>query len=120
MMGDATEALLRDLERQTRHDPHDPRVRAAVTGRASGRCEYCLLKTGGQFQVDHIIPASFWKRYIAGMLAGVPPRVGRRGPDHLDNFAWSCPFCNNDKRQQVKYPQRGSGTRLFDPRYDSW
>jgi len=120
MAADPTRALLRDLERQSRHDPHDDRVRVGVAGRANGHCEYCLLKTGGQFQIDHIIPPALWKRYVAGTLAAVPLIAGRGGPDHLDNFAWSCPFCNNQKRQQVRYPSRGRGTRLFDPRNDIW
>jgi hypothetical protein len=51
----------------------------------------------------------------------VTPQHGRRGPDHIDNFAWTCPFCNNKKKQQLFYPARGPGTtRLFDPRYDTW
>lgn len=119
-MPDAIESLLRELYRQPHHDAHDERVRVAVAGRAGGRCEYCLLRTGGQFQVDHIIPPKLWTRYETGTLAAVPPQAGRRGPQHLDNFAWSCPFCNQAKVQAVLRRVRGRLAQIFDPRHHRW
>jgi hypothetical protein len=44
----------------------------------------------------------------------------RRGPDHIDNFAWSCPFCNAAKGQQVSGQVGRRTFRLFDPRRDRW
>ncbi len=88
--------------------------------RARDACEYCLLPTSGTFNVEHIIPPGKWPDYVAGRLPGVYPRPGRGGPDHIENYAWSCPHCNNQKRDTVI---RGTGrhaTRLFDPRHDHW
>jgi hypothetical protein len=42
-------------------------------------------------------PPRLWDAYLAGRLLGVRPRRQRQGPDHLDNFAWSCPFCHRAK-----------------------
>lgn len=101
-MSDPLALLLGELAALPRHDSHDARVRLAVAGRARGVCEYCLLPTGGQFQIDHIIP---------------PARGGR---DHLDNFAWCCPFCNRAKGQHVTFRVGRRASRLFDPRRDRW
>jgi hypothetical protein len=114
------EVLLDDLSRRERHDPRDDVVRFAVQLRARDRCEYCLLPTVGRFHVDHIIPSAVWDEYAAGRIRPVPPVQGRAGPDHLSNFAWSCPFCNTAKGRRLTGWARGRTYRLFDPRRDSW
>jgi hypothetical protein len=43
---------------------------------------------------------------------------GRSGPDHLDNVAWACAFCNVSKQQRVTYRVGRHTLRLFDPRLD--
>lgn len=72
-------------------------VRLAVRLRAGDSCEYCFLPTVGRFQIDHIIPPVHWAEYSAGRIRLVAPVPVRRGPHHLDNYAWSCPFCNAAK-----------------------
>lgn len=119
-MSDPLARLIRDLAARSRNAPHDPEVRVAVAARAVGRCEYCLLPTGGQFQIDHIVPPRRWQEHVDGQLGVTPPIAARRGPDHLDNFAWCCPFCNQHKLQQVGLRGRGHTTRLLDPRNDDW
>lgn len=112
--------LLRELAGRTRHDPHDEYVRLAVRLRARDAWEYCLLPTAGAFHVDHVIPPALWNSYVAGRLSPVRYRPGRLGPDHLDNFAWSCPFCNIAKGQEVAFRLGRRTSRLFDPRLDRW
>lgn len=74
-----------------------------------------------QFQIDHVIPAVVWPDYTSEHFgATLVPVPNRRGPDHLDNFAWACPFCNVAKRQHVTYRIGRHTLRLFDPRYDMW
>ena len=48
------------------------------------------------------------------------PLPGRQGPDHVDNFAWCCPFCNLSKAQRVEQTVGQASHRLFDPRRDRW
>jgi len=74
----------------------------------------------GQFEVDHIVPPTLWPDYVAGRLPGVRPVSNRRGPQHLDNFGWSCAFCNNTKQRQISYQTDRHIVRLFDPRQDIW
>ncbi len=112
--------LLSQLESRQRNDPHDTLVQLAVRLRAGDTCEYCLLRTSGVFHVDHIIPPDFWQDYVVGNLPELPPIDGRRGPDHLDNFAWCCPYCNGNKSQRVTAKVNGRNHRLFDPRHDVW
>ena len=88
--------------------------------RARDACEYCLLPTSGQFHVDHVIPPTVWQDYVAGSLPSVRPTPARRGPHHLDNFAWCCPFCNTAKGHQVSRRSGRRLYRLFDPRHDRW
>jgi hypothetical protein len=114
------QALLALLQQQPRHDPHDDLVRRVVRLRARDVCEYCLRRSADPFHLDHIIPPALWPRYVAGRLAGVAAVTGRRGPDHLDNFAWCCPLCNESKRQRVSARVERRAQRLFDPRYDVW
>jgi hypothetical protein len=113
--------LLAQVEAQERNDPQDPLVRQVARLRARDACEYCLHPTTGQFEIDHIIPAGLWPNYSAGRLhATIQPIPARRGPDHLDNFAWSCPFCNLGKHQHVTHRVGDETVRLFDPRRDTW
>ncbi len=72
-----------------------------------------------QFHVEHIIPPGLWGAFRRGEL---PLRARRSdaGPDHLDNFAWSCPFCNYAKGQQVAGQVGRRAVRLFHPRRDRW
>jgi hypothetical protein len=74
----------------------------------------------GHFEVEHIVPPALWLTYVAGQIPGLTPLAGRQGPQHLDNFAWSCAFCNNAKGRQITHPIGGRLVRLFDPRYDVW
>jgi hypothetical protein len=113
-------ALLRQLAGRARHDPHDEIVRLAVRLRARDVCEYCLLPTTGPYHVDHIIAPALWSSYVAGQLSPVRSRPDRAGPDHLDNFAWCCPFCNLAKGQRVSFRSGRRTSRLFDPRHDRW
>jgi 5-methylcytosine-specific restriction endonuclease McrA len=113
--------LLAQVEAQNQNDPHDPLVRQVARLRARDACEYCLHPMTGQFEIDHIIPVALWSNYIVGRLdAAIQPIPARRGPDHLDNFAWSCPFCNLGKRQHVTHRVGDEILRLYDPRHDTW
>jgi hypothetical protein len=112
--------LLRNLAGQARHDIRSTAVCLAVRLRARDACEYCLLPTAGQFQIDHIIPPLLWAEYVAGRLRSVRPARARRGPDHLDNFAWCCPFCNAAKSRPITHRAGRRFYRLFDPRRDRW
>lgn len=114
------QALLSFLEERPRNNPHDRLVRHVVQLRARDVCEYCLRQTGAPFEIDHIIPPDRWDDYIHNRIVGRPPVPDRRGPDHLDNFAWSCPFCNRSKSQYVTASLYGQPYPLFDPRYDDW
>jgi len=46
------------------------------------------------------------------------PRADRQGPHHIDNYAWSCSFCNGRKKDRVTLGR--GGVRFFDPRFDYW
>lgn len=116
----ALPASLQELEGKERNAPHNERVRLAVRLRAHDACEYCLMPTTGQFHIDHIIPSSRWEDYVCGRLPVLPPEGPRRGPDHLDNFAWACPFCNATKGQVIARQVDRDMHRLFDPRRDHW
>ena len=113
-------ARLARLRRRAVHSPRNPDVRDVVRLRASDACEYCLLPTIGRFHLEHIIPPRLWTDYAAGRLPGVPPRPDRHGPNHSDNYAWSCPFCNEAKSERVAHGTGRRATRFFDPRYDRW
>jgi hypothetical protein len=119
-MADSLPRILAALAGQSRHDPRERLVRLAAEVRARHACEYCLMPTGGQFQIDHIFPPMLWDRYTGGKLTGIAPQPGRRGPDHLDNYAWCCPFCNGRKGQRVAGRVGRRQARLFDPRNDHW
>ena len=112
--------MLRELEGRERHAPRDDIVRLAVRLRARDACEYCLLPTTSQFHVEYVIPPVRWDAYAQGKLPAVPPLPGRQGPEHVDNFAWCCPFCNLTKSQRVEQTVGQASHRLFDPRRDRW
>jgi len=98
------QGLLQDLASQERHSPRSDVVRLAVRLRARDACEYCLLPTVGQFHVAHVTPPRAW------------PSGAAHGPDHVDNYAWCCPFCNASRAARTEL----GGQRLFDPRRDHW
>jgi len=118
--GDVPEWILQQLAERTQQRPRDRLVRLAVRLRASDACEYCLLPTFNRFQIDHIVPPTRWIEYISGRIQGVAPTPGRRGANHLDNYAWCCPFCNAAKSRQVSRRVGRHSYRLFDPRHDRW
>jgi len=108
------------LMRRAVHDQENAEVREVVRLRAHNACEYCLMTTETRFHVDHIIPPDLWDLYIIGRLASVPTRSGRNGPNHIDNYGWSCPLCNEAKGQQVVRHVGRTLACFFDPRYDHW
>jgi hypothetical protein len=114
------EERMATLRRRRVHSSRHPDVREVVRLRAGDACEYCLLPTLGRFHLEHIIPPGLWDRYRAGRLSGVPPQPGRGGPNHIDNYAWSCPFCNEAKGQRVAHGSGAEAVRFFDPRADRW
>ena len=105
----ALQGLLQDLAGQERHTPRSDVVRLVVRLRARDACEYCLLPTVGQFHVAHVVPAAAW-----------PSGSDHHGPDHVDNFAWCCPFCNAHRAGRTEAKVDGTSHRLFDPRRDNW
>jgi len=109
-----------DLLTRRVHDRRNKEVRAVVSLRARDACEYCLQSTSAPFNIEHITPPGRWEDYIAGRLRGVPPQPGRRGPHHIDNYAWACPNCNNKKDEYITRWGTARLVRLFDPRYDHW
>ncbi len=82
-------------------------VRKQVRKRANGICEYCKIPdnvTHYSHQVDHIIP----------------PRHG--GVDEIQNLAWACFYCNNNKGTDIAtydLPSR-KPVFLYNPYYDEW
>lgn len=108
------------LAGRARHDPHHREVRLAVRFRARDACEYCLLPTSGQFEVDHIIPLPRWTDYAAGRIRDVQPRPERSRLNHLMNVAWTCRFCNLAKGPHIQHRLGRRSYRLFDPRFDRW
>jgi len=108
------------LQRRAQHSPRNCDVRAAVRLRARDACEYCLFPTAGRFQIEHIIPPDLWDDYANGHLPGLSSQPDRGGPNHIDNYAWSCPFCNQRKHDRVSHRVGRRSTRFFDPRHDHW
>jgi 5-methylcytosine-specific restriction endonuclease McrA len=113
-------AWLASLSPSGPHSRRDLSVRQGVRLRARLACEYCLMPDDGDFEVEHIIPPRRWSAYAANRLPRVPARPGRHGPDHVDNYAWSCPRCNGHKLDRVLGQAAGGWHRLFDPRHDTW
>lgn len=82
-------------------------LRALVSRRAQGCCEYCRCPARfipAYFAVEHIHPLS------------------RGGPTQLDNLAFSCPGCNNQKYNKTGAadPDTGGQAPLFNPRTQRW
>ena len=82
-------------------------VREFVESRASGRCEYCLIKqadAGLPHEIDHVISRK------------------HGGTADPDNLALACYLCNRYKGTDVASIHPGTGTlvRLFHPRQDRW
>ena len=83
-------------------------VRKQVWERAKGRCEYCRrpeATTAVAFHVDHIIPV---KRH--------------NGSPGVENLAWSCAYCNRNKKTDVASFDLITGelVPLFNPRRQAW
>ncbi len=114
------EERLAALRQRAVHSPRNPDVREAVRLRANDACEYCLLPTVARFNIEHIIPPDLWQDYVVGRLPGVSPVTGRGGPNHIDNYAWSCPFCNEAKGRRVSHGLTRRVIRFFDLRHDRW
>lgn len=112
------------LRGRTTHNSDDPIVRNTVQLRGWDACEYCLMPTFGRYEVEHIIPTIKGAAYQSGTLApSEVPALARTNLDHLDNFAWSCSFCNAKKKDHMDGEdpyQPGTRVRLFDPRHDRW
>ncbi len=82
-------------------------MRSMVASRAGFKCEYCKIPENDSFfsfEIDHIIS------------------LKHKGSTILENLAYSCFPCNNNKGSDVGsvlFPDR-SFIRLFDPRNDIW
>jgi uncharacterized protein (TIGR02646 family) len=84
-------------------------LRAQVRRRAHHRCEYCQMPEeldALTFHWDHIVAQK------------------HNGQTTLQNLAWSCYTCNNQKQTDLAGIDPEGGTdaivRLFRPRTDSW
>ena len=77
------------------------------------------MPTNTRFHVDHIVPVRRWKAYLDGALL-VRPLDSDHEPNHIDNFAWSCPYCNESKGDRVSGRAGRRTSRLFHPRRDTW
>ena len=82
-------------------------LREQVRKRANERCEYCHIPEGFthfSHQVDHIIP----------------PRHG--GVDEIQNLAWACFYCNNNKGTDIATYDLNSRQPVFlyNPYFDEW
>jgi hypothetical protein len=84
-----------------------PRLRAAVTARAAGCCEYCRSQASfcpDPLAVEHILPRA------------------RGGRTVLRNLALCCQGCNNHKYvfTEATDPLTDAPAPLFHPRRDAW
>ncbi|MFZ4816941.1 MAG: HNH endonuclease [Phototrophicaceae bacterium] len=82
-------------------------IRSAVTARAQGKCEYCLLHQrygASPHEIDHIIPEK------------------HRGETQIDNLCLACFECNRYKGTSFASfdPQTQAIIPLFNPRQQSW
>jgi HNH endonuclease len=82
-------------------------LKAEVTERAHGCCEYCLSQaqfSPDPFSIEHIMPRS------------------QGGLSDFLNLALSCQGCNNRKYNHVKGrdPLNGELVPLYHPRYQNW
>ncbi len=83
-------------------------LRQQVAARAVFRCEYCLVPErflATTFHVDHV------------------RSIKHGGATVLDNLAFACPHCNQNKGSDVATftDDEGQNTiRLYNPRLDDW
>jgi hypothetical protein len=85
----------------------DALLRAFVTDRSAGRCEYCQLPQKfftELFQIEHIVSRQ------------------HRGASIESNLAVACARCNLQKGPNIAGidPQSEELVRLFNPRIDTW
>jgi hypothetical protein len=84
-----------------------PQIRAAVSERAGGRCEYCQVSerfSAVSLSVDHIFPQSLG------------------GDSTPDNLCLACQGCNNRKYTALEVPDPVTKRTvpLFNPRTQAW
>jgi hypothetical protein len=115
----AFQRVLARLANAALHDPSDAEVRMVVQTRAHDACEYCLMPTRTRYEVEHVIPVSRWHQFLDGNLLVLPDESSREA-HHLDNFAWSCSYCNGFKGDQVVGRVGARSYPLFHPRRDRW
>ena len=82
-------------------------IRETVAERADYRCEYCRRREADSFlkyQIDHIIS------------------LKHGGSSNLENLAFSCPICNNNKGTDLGTILENEDVlvRLFHPRKQDW
>ncbi|MBE9031038.1 HNH endonuclease [filamentous cyanobacterium LEGE 11480] len=82
-------------------------VRAQVSQRANGLCEYCHASEQWQyvrFTIEHVVP------------------ISQGGADRLDNLAFACFHCNRQKsnRMMAVEPEALMEVPLFSPRRQIW
>ena len=80
--------------------------RRLIQERAANRCDYCLVHAEDadiRHEVDHIIAEK------------------HGGATHIDNLAYACFICNNNKGSDIaSLSIEGAITRFFHPRTDVW
>jgi len=86
--------------------PFNEVILLQIQMRAGFKCEYCgrKLVPNENWEADHIIPRS------------------KGGSNEIQNIAYSCPRCNNNKREYTSYfdPITGEFVLLFNPRVMKW
>lgn len=83
------------------------KLREQVRRRAGQRCEYCRKPediSAYSHQVEHVIA------------------IKHDGPSTLDNLAWACFQCNNNKGSDIASYDKETNTLapLYNPRQDRW
>lgn len=85
-----------------------PALRRQVAVRAGFRCEYCLVP-------ENFLATVFHVDHVRSLKHG--------GKTHLENLAYACPHCNQNKGSNVATFADEAGeitVRIFNPRKDSW
>ena len=82
-------------------------LRRKIIRSAGNRCGYCLTPqeiSGGQMQIEHIIP------------------VSKQGSSDENNLWLSCAWCNSFKSNKIDGvdPVTNTQISLFNPRHQSW
>lgn len=73
--------------------------RDSVLYKCGGKCGYCGEDLNGIFQVDHIIPQSFWWTHLKNKFR-IPSFLQHLTIDdlnHIDNLMPACRICNKWK-----------------------